>query len=91
MSNSIPLHSEPDAVVSILGDAHFENGKLIIGDVDVARKIAATMGILGGGRQSGYFSATFTKYTVQVTTSDQGMGGAFYEESEPQVPAVSLG
>jgi len=81
------LHSEPDAVVYAVGDMHFENGKLIIADVDIAKKIAAA-GVLQGGRQAGLFEAKFTKFTVQVTTSDQGFGGTFYEESEPQVGPV---
>lgn len=84
MSNVIPLHSEPDAVLYAVGDIHYENGKLVIQDVDVAKKLAAIVGVLQGGRQSGVLQATFTKFTVQVTTSDQGFGGAFYEESEPQ-------
>lgn len=86
MGNGIPLHSEPDAVVYAVGDMHFENGKLIIADVDIATKIAAAAGVLQGGRQAGLFEAKFTKFTVQVTTSDQGFGGAFYEASEPQAP-----
>lgn len=81
---SIPLHSEPDAVVRLLGDAHYENGRLIVGDVDVAAKVSAAMGIKQGGRQFGYMEIKFTKATVEVTTSDQGFGGAFYEGSEPQ-------
>jgi len=83
MSNSIPMHSEPDAVVNLIGDLHWENGALIVGDVDVARKLAATSGVLGGGRQFGYLKCVFTKITADVVTSDQGFGGAFYEPSEP--------
>lgn len=84
MANSIPMHSEPDAVINLIGDLHFENGKLIIGDTDVAKKLAAAAGVLGGGRQFGYLNCTFTKITANVTTSDQGFGGAFYEDSEPE-------
>jgi hypothetical protein len=80
---AIPLHSEPDAVVRLIGDAHYEAGRLVVGDVDVAKKIAATIGVLTGGRQFGYLEVTFTKATVEVTTSDQGFGDAFYEDSEP--------
>jgi len=84
----VPVHSEPDAVVTLIGDLHWENGALIVGDVDVAKKLAATAGILGGGRQFGLLKCVFTKVTVDVTTSYQSFGGAFYEESEPQVGPV---
>jgi hypothetical protein len=80
---SIPLHSEPDAVVRVIGDAHYEGGKLIVGDVDVAAKLAAAIGVRLGGRQFGYLECVFTKATVEVVTSDQGFGGAFSEASEP--------
>jgi hypothetical protein len=83
MANGIPIHSEPDAVVKIVGDAHYEAGKLIVGDVDIAAKIAAAMGVMTGGRQLGYFEATFTKITTEVTTSSQSFDGKFAEASEP--------
>lgn len=81
MSN-IPLHSEPDAVVRLIGDLHMEHGVLVVGDTDVAKKLAATAGVLHGGRQFGFLEATFTKATVDVVTSDQSFGGAFKEPSE---------
>lgn len=84
MANSIPMHSEPDAVVNLIGDIHWENGALIVGDVDLAKKFAATAGVLHGGRQFGVVQCVFTKVTVEVTTSDQSFGGAFSEASEPQ-------
>lgn len=83
MALSLPMHSEPDAVVRIIGDAHWENGKLIIADVDAAMKFASALGIFSGGRQFGMFEATFTKITVDVTTSSQSFDGAFKEASEP--------
>jgi hypothetical protein len=83
MSNVVPIHSEPDAVVNLIGDLHMESGALVVGDVDVARKLAATAGVLNGGRQFGLLKCVFTKITVDVTTSDQSFGGAFYEASEP--------
>ena len=85
---SLPLHSEPDAVIRVVGDAHWESGKLIIADVDVAQKFAAALGILSGGRQNGYFEATFTKITTEVTTSSQSFDGKFAEASEPVAAAA---
>lgn len=81
---SIPTHSEPDAEINVIGDAHWEAGKLIVGDVDVAAKFAAALGIASGGRQFGCFKATFTKITVDVVTSSQSFDGKFAEPSEPQ-------
>jgi hypothetical protein len=83
MGNGVPVHSEPDAVITMIGDLHWEDGKLIVGDVDLAKKFAATAGILGGGRQFGLVKCVFTKITVDVTTSDQTFGNAFAEPSEP--------
>ena len=79
----IPLHSEPDAVIRVFGDLHIEQGVLVCGDVDIAKKLAGAAGIAGGGRQLGYVEVTFTKATVEITTSDQSFGGAFKEPSEP--------
>lgn len=79
----IPIHSEPDAMVKLIGDLHWEGGKLIVGDTDVAKKMAAVSGVLGGGRQFGLLECVFTKITVDVVTSDQSFGGAFSEASEP--------
>lgn len=80
---SIPMHSEADAVINLIGDMHMEGGKLIVGDVDVAAKLAAAAGVLNGGRQFGYLKCVFTKITADVVTSDQSFGGAFSEPSEP--------
>ena len=80
---NIPLHSEPDAVLNLIGDLHLEGGVLVIGDVDIAKKLAAVAGLTFGGRQFGYLHVEFTKATVEVTTSDQSFGGAFKEQSEP--------
>jgi hypothetical protein len=88
---NIPIHSEPDAIVRIVGDAHFEAGKLIVGDVDVAAKIASAMGVMTGGRQLGFFEATFTKITTEVTTSSQSFDGKFAEVSEPLATAGGAG
>ena len=88
MGNVIAVHSEPDAVIKIIGDLHMEGGVLVCGDTDVAKKLAATAGVLTGGRQFGVVEATFTKVTLEVTTSDQSFGGAFKEPSEP---AAGLG
>lgn len=79
----IQTHSEPDAEITLIGDLHVEAGVLVVGDTDVARKLAATAGVLQGGRQFGVLHCTFTKITVPVTTSDQSFGGAFAEASEP--------
>lgn len=84
MGNGLPVHSEPDAVVTVIGDLHWEDGKLIVGDVDLARKFAASAGVLNGGRQFGLVKCVFTKITVDVTTSDQTFGNAFSEASEPR-------
>lgn len=84
MAGSIPLHSEADADITLIGDLHMENGVLVVGDTRVADKLAATAGVLNGGRQFGLLRATFTKITVGVTTSDQSFGGAFGEVSEPK-------
>jgi hypothetical protein len=81
--NSIPLHSEPDAVVRLIGDVHMENGRLIVGDVDVAEKFAAALGVLQGGSQLMCVEVIGTKITTQVTTSSQGFSGKFTETSEP--------
>lgn len=78
-----PFHSEFDAVLNLIGDAHMEKGKFVVGDVDVAQKLAAAIGVLNGGRQFGHLHIAFTKGTVEVTTSDQSFGGAFNEPSEP--------
>lgn len=79
----IPVHSEPDACITLIGDLHVESGILVVGDTDVAKKLAATAGVLQGGRQFGVLKCVFTKITVDVTTSDQSFGGAFAEPSEP--------
>ena len=79
-----PFHSEPDAVLNVIGDAHVEKGKFVVGDVDVAAKLAAAIGVTGGGRQFGHLYCVFTKATVDVVTSDQSFGGAFKEPSEPE-------
>lgn len=50
MGASVPIHSEPDAVVTLIGDLRMENGVLVVGDTDVAKKFAATAGMLHGGR-----------------------------------------
>lgn len=78
-----PFHSEPDAVLNVIGDAHVEKGRFVIGDVDVAQKLAAVIGVAQGGRQFGHLYVCFTKATVDVVTSDQSFGGAFNEPSEP--------
>lgn len=85
---NVATHSEPDAVITLIGDLHMEGGKLIVGDTDVAKKLAATAGVAQGGRQFGLLKCVFTKITVDVTTSDQAFGGAF---SEPSEPANGLG
>ncbi len=77
------VHSEPDAVINLIGDLHMEGGVLVCGDTDVAKKFAAVAGVLHGGRQFGAVEIVFTKITVGVTTSDQSFGGAFAEPSEP--------
>ena len=87
MSN-LPIHSEPDAVINLIGDLHYENGRLIVGDTDVAKKLAAAAGVLLGGRQFGYLKCVFTTITADVVTSDQGFGGAFTEPSEPLVTGL---
>ncbi len=79
----IPVHSEPDAVITLIGDLHMEGGVLVVGDTDLAKKFAAVSGVLNGGRQFGVVKCVFTKITVDVTTSDQSFGGAFAEPSEP--------
>ena len=84
MATSIPVHSEPDAIVRVIGALHMEGGVLVCGDTNLQKKIAALAGVLGGGRQFGIFEATFTKITVETTTSDQSMGLAFAESSEPK-------
>ena len=81
----IGLHSEADAVINLMGDLHMEDGKLIVGDTEVAKKLAAAAGVLNGGRQFGLLKCVFTKITVEVVTSDQSFGGAFAEPSEPPV------
>jgi hypothetical protein len=78
-----PFHSEPDAILNIIGDLHVERGRLVCGDVDIAQKLAAAAGVAGGGRQFGHLHVVFTKGTVDVVTSDQSFGGAFNEPSEP--------
>lgn len=82
MALSLPMHSEPDAVVRIIGDAHYKGDRLIVGDVDVAKKFASTLGVLTGGKQFGFLEITFTKITVDLTTSSQSFDGAFAEASE---------
>jgi hypothetical protein len=80
---NIPLHSEPDAVVRLIGDVHMEHGRLIVGDVDMAEKFAAALGVLQGGSQLMFVEVIGTKITTQVTTSSQGFSGKFNEPSEP--------
>lgn len=84
MANSIPVHSEPDVVFSEIGNLHYENGKLVIADVDVAEMVAAMAGVLQGGRQRGLLEVTFTKVTVAKVDSDGTLGGKFAEPSEPE-------
>ncbi len=91
MAASLKLHSEPDAVVNLIGDLHIEGGVLVCGDTDVAKKLAAVAGVLNGGRQFGAVEITFTKITVGVVTSDQSFGGAFAEASEPVKLPAGLG
>ena len=78
------LHSEVDAKVEEVGNAHYEDGKLIIGDTDVSAKMAAAIGVLQGGRQRGYFVAKFYKISSETVESDGTFGGAFGERSEPK-------
>ena len=80
---SIPMHSEPDVEFTEIGNLHFEAGKLIIADVDVAAKLAAMAGVLQGGRQRGVLEVKFTKVTVSSVDSDGTLGGKFAEPSEP--------
>lgn len=87
----LKMHSEPDAVVNLIGDLHMENGVLVVGDTDLAKKFAAVAGVLHGGRQFGAVEVTFTKITVGVVTSDQSFGGAFAEASEPVSAPGGLG
>lgn len=84
----IKTHSEPDVEFSEIGNLHFEDGKLIIADVDVAAVVAAMAGILQGGRQRGVLEVTFTKVTTSHVDSDGTLGGRFAEPSEPPVVAV---
>jgi hypothetical protein len=86
VANSLPLHSEPDAVVRLVGDVHMEGGKLVVGDTDLAEKFAAALGVLGGGMQMMYIECTATKITTEVTTSSQSFSGKFKEPSEPITP-----
>jgi hypothetical protein len=87
--NSIPIHSEPDAVVKLLGDVHMNRGRLVIGDVDVMEKFAAALGVLQGGSQLMYVECVATKITTQVTTSSQGFSGKFAEQGE-EVPGATI-
>ena len=75
--------ANPMPSVKLIGDLHWEGGKLIVGDTDVAKKMAAVNGVLGGGRQFGILECVLTKITVDVVTSDQSFGGSFSEASEP--------
>jgi hypothetical protein len=77
------VHSEPDVKFSTVGNLHVESGRLICGDVDVAKRIAALAGIIEGGRQLGVIEVKFTKVTLEQVTSDPTEGGAFAEGSEP--------
>lgn len=83
MDRTIQMHSEPDATYEDVGNAHFESGKLIHGDTDVARVIAAKLGILQGGRQRVHLLITATKVTFAGVDSDSTLGGVFAEPSEP--------
>lgn len=83
---SIATHSEPDVVFSEMGNLHFEGGKLIIADVNVAEVIAGMAGVLQGGRRRGVLEVTFTAITTATVNADGTMGGKFAEPSEPAVP-----
>ena len=82
--NAVATHSEKDVEFSEVGNLHFEDGKLIIADVDVARYVAAAAGVQQGGRQRGLLEVYFTKITVKKLDSDGTLGGAFAEPSEPK-------
>lgn len=80
---SVATHSEPDVEFQEVGNLHFEAGKLIIADVDVAATVAAQAGVLQGGRQRGVLEVKFTKITISRIDSDGTLGGKFAEPSEP--------
>ena len=84
---NLPMHSEPDAVLNVIGDLHMGDGEdaglLLVGDVNLMKKFAAAAGVLNGGRQFGHVRIVFTKITADVVTSDQTFGNAFSEPSEP--------
>lgn len=81
---NVATHSEPDVVFEEIGNLHYENGRLIIADVNVGETIAAMAGIAQGGRQRGVLQVIFTKVTVQKIDSDGTLGGRFAEPSEPE-------
>jgi hypothetical protein len=89
--DQIGLHSEPDARIKLMGDAHYENGRLIVGDADLAEKFAAALGILEGGRQMVYVVCVATKISTEVITSSQTFGGKFAENGERPVAPQGLG
>ena len=84
MAESVVNHSEKDVELAEVGNLHFEDGKLIIADVDVAKMVAAMAGVLQGGRQRGLLEVSFTKITVAKSDSDGTLGGYFAEPSEPK-------
>lgn len=82
----IPTHSEPDAVLKIIGGIHMEGQRLMVGDTAVIDKLAAQLGITRGGSRMVYFECTITAITTETVESDPTGGGAFAEKSEPQPP-----
>lgn len=79
----LKLHSELDGEGTLVGSLHVEKGVLTIDDTPVQDMIAAACGILHGGRATGVLYFCFTKATMTIVTSDQTMGRAFVEPSEP--------
>jgi hypothetical protein len=79
MAESVVNHSEKDVEFAEVGNLHFEDGKLIIADVDVAKMVAAMAGVLQGGRQRGLLEVYVAK-----SDSDGTLGGYFAEPSEPK-------
>jgi hypothetical protein len=85
----IPIHSEPDAKLELVGEVHMEKDPatgalvLVCGDVNIAKEFAAALGILRGGSQLMLVELKATKITMNVTTSSQSFSGAFDEPSEP--------
>lgn len=70
----------PIVELTLVGEVHYEGGRLIVGDADVVSRFMASY---GGNRQLGELGITLHLLTMSTTEVSPSGNGVFVEGSEP--------